>query len=223
MKKIIAYITMFAAIAVFGQQQSQQKSETAIAEEESLGSTFTSLGNNWVGVGAGVAFQTDTGVLGYVNGQYNLLKIEEFNLDLKGSAEYADMTTQTFNFGVEVQPSYKICNFRGVDISALTNVGIGYGSLWYDDTAYSMVSYKLGTGLEFSFYGIYIQPTDSWVNYDAFGDYNTVSNHVFGIEIAWQVSDNWAVTANYSHWFAEDVQLNEDNEDRIMFGIRYLF
>lgn len=223
MKKIIAYITMFAAIAVFGQNQSQQKSENAATTEESVSSNFSSLGNNWIGAGMGVAFQTDTGILGYAEGQYNLLKIEDFNLDFKGSAEYADMTTQTFNFGVEIQPSYKVYNFRGIDISVLTNVGIGYGSLWYDDDANSMVSYKLGTGIEFAYEGIYIKPTYSWVNYDPFGDYNTVSNHVVGVEVAWKVSDNWAATANYSHWFAEDVQLNRDNEDRIMFGIRYLF
>lgn len=223
MKKIIAYVTMFTAIAVFGQNQSQQKAENVATNEESVSSNFSSLGNNWIGAGMGVAFQTDTGILGYAEGQYNLLKIEDFNLDFKGSAEYADMTTQIFNFGVEIQPSYKVYNFRGIDISVLTDVGIGYGSLWYDDDAYSMVSYKLGTGVEFAYENIYVKPTYSWVNYDAFGDYNTVSNHVVGVEVAWKVSENWAATANYSHWFAEDVQLNRDNEDRIMFGIRYLF
>lgn len=223
MKKIIAYITMFTAIAVFGQNQSQQKAENTVVNEESVSSNFSSLGSNWIGAGMGVAFQTNTGILGYAEGQYNLLKIEDFNLDFKGSAEYADMTTQTFNLGVEIQPSYKVYNFRGIDISVLTNVGIGYGSLWYDDDANSMVSYKLGTGVEFAYESIYIKPTYSWVNYDPFGDYNTVSNHVVGVEVAWKVSDNWAATANYSHWFAEDVQLNRDNEDRIMFGIRYLF
>lgn len=227
MKKFILTILAIATVSTLAfaaEKSNASKQEAApqnVAAEAQ--SNFTSIGNNWVGAGFGFAFQTDTGLIGYAEGQYAVWSKDEFALDVRGNAEYADMTTQTFNLGIDALPSYKFYTYKGIDIAVFADVGVGYGTLWYESDGYSMISYRLGTGVEFSYQNIYVRPSYTWVNYDPFNDYNTVSNHVVGVEAGWKLADKWVLTGTYSHWFSEDINSLRDNEDRLTVGVRYLF
>lgn len=230
MRKIIAIMVMFGMAINFAFSQtsietkSTETNKVVAAESKQIETqNFTSIGTNWVGAGMGFAFQTDTGILGYVEGQYNVYKFNDFNLDLRAGAEYSDMSSQTFNIGIDVLPSYTFYNYKGVDMAVFADVGVGYGTLWYDSDGYSMISYKLGVGMEFSYDCVYARPFYNWVNYDPFNDYSTIRNHVVGIELGWNFHENWAAVVSYSHWFAEDEYSVDDNEDRLTFGVRVSF
>ena len=236
MKKVITIMSMFV-IATFAFSQTQSGTQAAVktaginqaastakdSETQTTVENFTSIGNNWVGAGMGFAWQTDTGILGYAEGQYNVYNLNEFNVDLRALAEYTDMSSQTFNLGIDVLPSYKFYNYKGVDMAVFATAGVGYGTVWYDSDGYSMISYKIGAGLEFSYDSVYLRPFYNWVNYDPFNGYSTIRNHVVGIEAGGNVDTNWVVVVSYSHWFAETEYNIKDNEDRMTFGVRYLF
>lgn len=224
MKKLITLITMIAAGAIAFAQTNNTQVAAATTTQSAVEAepNFTSIGVSWVEAGMGFAFQTDTGLIGYVGGNYNLFTKDEFMIDLGATAAYTDMSTQVFDIAASIKPAYKFYTYKGVDITFVGNVDVGYGTMWIDDDGYSMVSYALGCGVEFSYQKYFAKPFYNWVNYEAFSDYDVVRNHVAGIELGMKVTDNIAVVTQYSHWFVDNNRTS-DNEDRLTFGVRYLF
>jgi len=226
MKRFITIlIVSIASVFAFAQEnKSVQAETTSNAQQEQTivaEKNFTSFGNNWIEAGMGLAFQTDTGLIGYAKGNYNVFNKEEFNVDVMGTASYADMHNQIFGLTASVVPSYKFYTYKGIDITFYGNVDIGYGTFWIQGDGYSQVSYALGTGVEFSYQNVFVKPFYNWVNYEPFSDYDTVRNHVVGVELGINMEDNIALVLSYNHWFVNDYTF--DNEDRVMFGLRYGF
>lgn len=226
MKKLILItIASIASVFAFAQENKNIQSEASnnAQQEQTIAveSNFTSFGNNWVEAGMGLAFQTDTGLIGYAKGNYNVFNKEEFNVDVMGTASYADMHNQVFGLTASVVPSYKFYTYKGIDITFFGNVDLGYGTFWVQNDGYSHVSYALGAGVEFSYQKVFVKPFYNWVNYEPFSDYDVVRNHIVGVEIGVNVEDNIATVVSYNHWFVNDYTF--DNEDRVMFGIRYMF
>lgn len=226
MKKLILItIASVASVFAFAQGNKNVQSEAnGNAQQEQTATVvnnFTSFGNNWVEAGLGFAFQTDTGLIGYAKGNYNIFNKDTFNVDVTGGASYMDMHNQVFNLNASIVPSYKLYTYKGIDITFYGNVDMGYGTFWVQNDGYSHISYAIGAGVEFAYQKLFVKPFYNWVNYELFSNYDTVRNHVVGVELGLQVTDNIATIASYSHWF---VNANAfDNEDRMTIGVRYLF
>ena len=196
----------------------------------SLNSAFSSLGANYVQVGAAADFitmfgSTETGVDARLGLNLNLYKQSDnsgLGVDLSVPLEYmyidaslapTSMEVNTFSFPVYLRPYYAFEVTPNFVIKPFVQAGVGgkysdidvsvaNASAWADGFAFT---WAVGGGVEFCIYkDFYIQGrylyNDSNAEDSCIDDYIT-PEHEISAEIGYRLTDNLAIVVQYSHVF----------------------